>query len=415
VGRAFEYFVKAGDTLSRILTTYREKGVVVTAEDILNANPGMNPARLKVGQKINIPAKTSSRSAKTNADSELPLNDDQRAVLAWTDRQFRNFFDARKFDGWSEKERGDLESRLIDTLNGPQTREYFQAINTLGAMRSTKGLPALRTIAYERADKNNRDRWMAIRSLGLIGDKADVPELIHLVYHGNVNTRWWAQISLVRITGQNFARDWNAWGKWWNEQGGQPPYEPEIIRWWNGQAEPDKLAETLKESDRTFLNDIKPQATAPKGMEERGQTQTGEQYPQQQLKLAKAGNHWAKFNLWEALSQGKHEVAKNAAEADKWLSELVEGAYLARFEPVNGFTPKNPREMLDKFDEYFQLRSGRDSLGGASFFRTTKQGDKLIGSFLTALPDEFKAALQKNPSLKLISMEKVTPGDVLGT
>ena len=65
--------------------------------------------------------------------------------------------------------------------------------------------------------------------------------------------------------------------------------------------------------------------------------------------------------------------------------------------------------MLDKFNEYCQLRSGRDSLGGASFFRTTKQGGKLIGSFLTALPDEFKAALQKNPSLQLISMEKVTP------
>jgi tetratricopeptide (TPR) repeat protein len=135
----------------------------------------------------------------------------------------------------------------------------------------------------------------------------------------------------------------------------------------------------------------------------------GEDYISQQLKLAQAGNYWAEFNLWEAYSQGKHEVAQNPAEAGKWLSELVQGAYLAKFEPVNGFNPKTPKEMLDQFSEHCQLYSGRDSLGGASFFRTTKQGNKLIGSFLTATPDEFKAALEKNPNLKLISMEKVTP------
>jgi hypothetical protein len=147
---------------------------------------------------------------------------------------------------------------LIDALNGPRSTGYYQAINTLGAMRSTKALPWLREIAYDRADKNNRDRWMAIRALGMIGNQADVPELIHLVYHGNQNTHWWAQISLVRLTGQNFGKDWNAWGKWWNDQKGEPPYEPEIIRWWNGQPEPDKLTQTLEESDQRFLESIKP-------------------------------------------------------------------------------------------------------------------------------------------------------------
>lgn len=189
------------------------------------------------------------------------LNADQRAVLAWTDRQFRSYFDARTFAGWSDTERATLETKLIDSLKGPQSREYFQAINTLGAMRSTRALPTLRAIAYDRADKNNRDRWMAIRSLGMIGDPADVPELIALVYHGNVNTRWWAQLSLVRMTSQNFGSDWNAWGKWWNDQNGQPPYQSGIIRWWNGQAEPDKLAQSLQESDQKFLSDLRAKAT----------------------------------------------------------------------------------------------------------------------------------------------------------
>jgi hypothetical protein len=97
---------------------------------------------------------------------------------------------------------------------------------------------------------------MAVRAIGLLGDKPSVPELINLVYHGNTNTRWWAQISLVRLTGQNFGSDWNAWGKWWNESGGQPAWKPEIIKWWSGQAEDAKLAETLADSDKQFLDKI---------------------------------------------------------------------------------------------------------------------------------------------------------------
>ena len=59
---------------------------------------------------------------------------------------------------------------------------------------------------------------MSVRALGLLGDRQSVPELIHLVYHYNLDTRWWAQISLVRLTGQNFGKDWQAWGEWWNSQ-----------------------------------------------------------------------------------------------------------------------------------------------------------------------------------------------------
>jgi hypothetical protein len=139
------------------------------------------------------------------------------------------------------------------------------------------------------------------------------------------------------------------------------------------------------------------------------QAQTGEEYLQQQLKRAKAGNYWAKYNLWDAYSRGTHGVAKNPAEADKWLPELVKGVYLAKFEPADGFNPKTSKEMLDKFNESCHVPSPKDSVGGANVFRTKRQGGKLVGSFLTASPDEFKAELEKCPSLKLISIEKVTP------
>jgi RNA polymerase sigma-70 factor (ECF subfamily) len=215
-----------------------------------------------------VPYLLTFHTALANATTESPapavapvpgvaLNADQQTVLDWTDRQFRGFFDGRSFDGWSAKERTDLTARLLDTLKGPISREYYQSINSLAALRATNALPALRVIALERRDKDNRDRWMAIRALGMIGDRASVPELIHLVYHGNSNTRWWAQISLVRITGKNFGTDWKAWCAWWNEQPGEPRCGSEIIRWWNGQAEPDKLESSLAESDAKFLAGIR--------------------------------------------------------------------------------------------------------------------------------------------------------------
>jgi hypothetical protein len=188
------------------------------------------------------------------------LSDDQLAVVAWTDRQFRSFFDQRTFDAWSKEERTSLEKKLIDMLNAPRSREYYQAINSLAALRSQSALPKLRELATERREKDNRDRWMAIRALGMIGDKASVPEIAHLTYHGNVNTRWWAQIALVQLTGQNFGNDWLAWGRWWNEQNGKPPFNPEFVRWygeppWN---DPARISAAIEESDRKFLQSIQP-------------------------------------------------------------------------------------------------------------------------------------------------------------
>ena len=182
------------------------------------------------------------------------LNEDQRLVAQWS--KFYRFFDERTFDGRSNNERADLERRSIETLKGPRSDEYYQAINSLAVLRSTNALPALREIAFDRREKDNRGRWMAVRALGIIGDRSVVPDMIHLLYHYNVDTRWWAQISLVRLTGQNFGKDWNAWGNWWNSQNGQPPFNPEIIRWWSGQVEPDKLAHSFDESDRRHFQNL---------------------------------------------------------------------------------------------------------------------------------------------------------------
>jgi hypothetical protein len=202
-------------------------------------------------------------SAQTSAPaaSVPPFNDAQRQIEEWTTRQFRSFFDNRTFAGWSQAEREALELKSIDMLKGPHSREYYQAINTLGAMRSTNGFKPLLGIATDRADKDNRDRWMAIRALGLFGDKKIVPELIPLVYHGNVNTRWWAQISLVRLTGTNFGGDWRAWGGWWNASGGKPAFATnEYVRWVQqpGWETPEQVTAKIQESDATFFAKLPP-------------------------------------------------------------------------------------------------------------------------------------------------------------
>ena len=51
----YYYPVQEGDTLALIVKAYREKGVKVTLQQVLDANPGLKPTSLKVGQKIFIP------------------------------------------------------------------------------------------------------------------------------------------------------------------------------------------------------------------------------------------------------------------------------------------------------------------------------------------------------------------------
>lgn len=55
-GPHFEYTVQSGDTLSAIIKAYRDKNIKITQQQILNANPGLKPENMKVGQKIVIPA-----------------------------------------------------------------------------------------------------------------------------------------------------------------------------------------------------------------------------------------------------------------------------------------------------------------------------------------------------------------------
>src|SRR5687768_9780003 len=55
-GKGYEYTIRANDNASKIAAALREqKGLKITADQIVDANPGLDWTRLKIGQKIFIP------------------------------------------------------------------------------------------------------------------------------------------------------------------------------------------------------------------------------------------------------------------------------------------------------------------------------------------------------------------------
>jgi phage tail protein X len=53
--KGYEYEIKSGDTVAAIAKAYRAQKVKVTTDQILAANPGLNPKNLIVGKTIFIP------------------------------------------------------------------------------------------------------------------------------------------------------------------------------------------------------------------------------------------------------------------------------------------------------------------------------------------------------------------------
>lgn len=53
--KGYYYNVQSGNTIAAIAKAYRDQGVKVSTDDILKANPKVDPTKLYVGQKIFIP------------------------------------------------------------------------------------------------------------------------------------------------------------------------------------------------------------------------------------------------------------------------------------------------------------------------------------------------------------------------
>jgi hypothetical protein len=166
-----------------------------------------------------------------------------------------------------------------------------------------------------------------------------------------------------------------------------------------------QLIDLQKAKDAGAISDAEYQAEKAKLLEN-----PGDIYISHLTESAKAGNRWAQFYLWDAYHNGTHGVDKNQAKADEWLNQFVKGVYVVRFEPANGFHPQNAMDYLNDIRKCTpQVSSDENGVGTGSFFRTKKEGDKLVASFLTDEPDKLRAYIEKNPDLKFISVEAMTP------
>jgi hypothetical protein len=134
-----------------------------------------------------------------------------------------------------------------------------------------------------------------------------------------------------------------------------------------------------------------------------------EGFIKKQIALADEGNYWAKYELWQAYSKGKYGITKNQNKADELIADLTKDVYLVSFESSGDFNPQNAKELLNNFNDNSSLRSEKDKIGGASFFRTKAMDNRLIGSFLTAYPVKLQEDIENNPNLKFVSVEKINP------
>jgi beta-lactamase regulating signal transducer with metallopeptidase domain len=128
-----------------------------------------------------------------------------------------------------------------------------------------------------------------------------------------------------------------------------------------------------------------------------------------QLKAALAQIPGLKVTSVEKLTQEQladYEKSPQESLLDFDHLDASMGVWAVRFAPAGDFSPKTPGDFLDKIHQYASCHSGQS--GEIGYFRTTKQGDKLVGSFLAYDPEQLKAALTKVPDLEITSVEKLT-------
>jgi hypothetical protein len=161
------------------------------------------------------------------------LDDKQKKYVLWDERTFQYVYDLKNYEVGDERDV--LEKRWIEQLEKPEPESeeseepesgysesvtlspYDKAIFGLAIIKSGRAAELLLKISTEKVLKDNAHRHFATKALGILGDLSVILDLIPLIYHYNSNTRWDAQISLVRLTGQNFGTNAEAWGKWYNE------------------------------------------------------------------------------------------------------------------------------------------------------------------------------------------------------
>ena len=131
----------------------------------------------------------------------------QRGFRDWSEGMLPAL-DAAWWQALTAKEKARWEDKWLTQLSSTSEKKREVAIRCLAIAGCKKAVPEILKIAAERVEKDNADRQEAVRALGILGDMSLVPELVPLTYHYNMNTRLWAQVSLVRLPARTSAATW---------------------------------------------------------------------------------------------------------------------------------------------------------------------------------------------------------------
>ena len=103
----------------------------------------------------------------------------------------------------------------------PDVKIRSSAIASLGNISCKQAADILIKIAKEPLEfsRSNRPRWIAVRSLGRVGDMRAVPVLIDLLDYYNKDTQLYSRVALCEITGVYFGSDKSKWQNWWRQKG----------------------------------------------------------------------------------------------------------------------------------------------------------------------------------------------------
>lgn len=167
----------------------------------------------------------------------------QRAYVRWTNEAFCKYLSPD-----DHKSVRDIPDKVLAYVNNDgheyddRDKQKWRLINSIAANREKNEavLKKLVRIATENVAKDNRERWMAIRAIAIVGNDSVVPALIPLLYHYNSNTRFWTQIALVELTGQNFGADFEKWIAWYNSQSEDRKISSEKTVWRSSGDIPEK-------------------------------------------------------------------------------------------------------------------------------------------------------------------------------
>jgi hypothetical protein len=285
---------------------------------------------------------------------DAKLTDAQRLFRDWSEETWPGLLDKSWWQSLDAPQRAAAEQQWLNDLAGEGILVREKAIRALTAIGSKQAVPAILKNATDREERDNSDRCEACRALGILGDQSVVPELVHLVYHYNWNTRTWAQISLVRLTGQNFGGDLAAWRKWWQSQGGKPPIAGQAVAW---AVSPEIIAltrpATLEAYERQWIADRK--------RELRRRLPHDEKLNAMQRAMRDQSEQAFQQNLdpspWEDLPP-----AEKAAEEKRWTKQLSNDSEGARITAIYALTAMRSKQAVP---EILAIAADRTEKGNA--------------------------------------------------